>query len=149
MWLEFRMGSHTVCRFVHLEFSGLYFTHYVIYKEISYEQLNKQPCQLFSVHMRAWLIEFCRCRRLYSTGAFKNQNGPNNQNGPGIIGMDLSFTYSVSPRNKKRHAGVDNSIARMPGTSSKSGRASTISSSMPGQTSKRKFETIKIRRDLQ
>ena len=30
------------------------------------------------------------------TGAFKNQNGPNNRNGPGITGTDLSFTYFFS-----------------------------------------------------
>ena len=35
--------------------------------------------------------------------------------------------------------GADKSIARTPGTSSKLGRASTISSSTPGRTSKRKY----------
>ena len=37
-------------------------------------------------------------------------------------------------------SGADKSIARTPGTSSKLGRASTISSSTPGRTSKRKFK---------
>ena len=37
-------------------------------------------------------------------------------------------------------SGADKSIARTPGTSSKLGRASTISSSTSGRTSKRKFQ---------
>ena len=31
-----------------------------------------------------------------NSGAFKNWNGPNNRNGPGITGTDLSFTYFFS-----------------------------------------------------
>ena len=38
------------------------------------------------------------------------------------------------------YPGADKSIARTPGTSSKLGRASTISSSTPGRTSERKFQ---------
>ena len=30
------------------------------------------------------------------SGVFKNRNGPNNQKGPGITGMDLSFTFLFS-----------------------------------------------------
>ena len=40
----------------------------------------------------------------------------------------------------KKLPGADKSIARTPGTSSKLGRASTISSLTPGRTSKRKFQ---------
>ena len=65
------------------------------------------------------------------------------------------FEYSAEINEKfecipyTTEAGADKSIARTPGTSSKSGLASTISSSTPGRTSKRKFQTIKIRRDSQ
>ena len=30
-------------------------------------QLHKQPCHSFSMHVCAWLVEFSRCRRLFST----------------------------------------------------------------------------------
>ena len=41
-------------------------------------------------------------------------------------------------------AGADKSIARTPGTSSKSGRASTISSSTPGGQVKENFKQLKF-----
>ena len=38
-----------------------------IKKKLIYKQLNKQPCRSFSVHVRAWLVDFSRCRRSFST----------------------------------------------------------------------------------
>ena len=41
---------------------------------------------------------YCTQRKFLkkNTSAFKNRNGPNNWNGPGITGMDLSFPYFFS-----------------------------------------------------
>ena len=68
---------------------------------------------------------------------------------PIALRMDKTIEFGHSECNRVKAPGADKSIARTPGTSFKSGRASTISSSTPCRTSKRKFQTIEIRGDLQ
>ena len=62
--LQIRTG----CRFVHLEFQ-MYFIQSLcqLKRNELHEQLNKQTCQSFSVHVPAWLVYCSRCRRLFST----------------------------------------------------------------------------------